>query len=225
MDTISNRIKMGMKIRNMKQVDIIERTGINKGALSSYISGKYAPKQNNIYKIAKALDVNEAWLMGYDVPSGRSIANSIPDKTENDYFVSNSSDIINKNLSGGLKNDICCSKQIPVLGNVPGDSIMKKLESLKTDVFPMKVIDNSMSGDGIVSGCEVVISLSATVDNGDIAVVELFGKGTFLRRFQRLGDGNISLLATDQVTPPVFCKESDVKFVGAVIQSIRHYKN
>lgn len=71
METISERIVEGMAIRKMKQVDIIEKTGINKGALSSYISGKYEPKQTNIYKIAKALDVNEAWLMGHDVPMER----------------------------------------------------------------------------------------------------------------------------------------------------------
>ena len=66
--TTSERIKEGMAIRNMKQVDIVEKTGISKGALSSYISGKYLPKQNNIYLIAKALNVSEGWLMGYDVP-------------------------------------------------------------------------------------------------------------------------------------------------------------
>lgn len=68
MATISERIKEGLSIRNMKQVDLIEKTGINKGALSSYISGKYEPKQKNIYLIAKALNVNEAWLIGCDVP-------------------------------------------------------------------------------------------------------------------------------------------------------------
>jgi len=66
--TTSERIKEGMAIRNMKQIDIVEKTGISKGALSSYISGKYLPKQNNIYLIAKALNVSEGWLMGYDVP-------------------------------------------------------------------------------------------------------------------------------------------------------------
>jgi transcriptional regulator with XRE-family HTH domain len=76
MKSISERIIEGMSIRNMKQVDIIEATGINKGSLSSYISGKYEPKQTNIYKIAKALDVNEAWLMGHDVPMERKSKNS-----------------------------------------------------------------------------------------------------------------------------------------------------
>ncbi|WP_243124926.1 hypothetical protein [Clostridium cuniculi] len=36
------------------------------------MSGKYTPKQNNIYLIAEALNVNEAWLMGYDVPMERT---------------------------------------------------------------------------------------------------------------------------------------------------------
>ena len=71
MATISERLREGMNLRGLKQVDIIEMTGINKGALSSYLSGKYKPKQDNIYLLAKALDVNEAWLMGYDVPIER----------------------------------------------------------------------------------------------------------------------------------------------------------
>jgi len=64
----ADRIKEAMDVRNMKQADIIEKTGINKGALSSYISGKYEPKQTNTYKLAKALNVDVAWLMGLDVP-------------------------------------------------------------------------------------------------------------------------------------------------------------
>lgn len=71
MSTASERIKEGMALRGLKQVDLVERTGISKGALSSYISGRYIPKQNNTFLIAKALDVNEAWLMGADVPMER----------------------------------------------------------------------------------------------------------------------------------------------------------
>ena len=68
MKTTADRIKEAMEIRSMRQADIIEKTGISKGALSSNISGKYVPKQTNTYKIAKALNVDPSWLMGYDVP-------------------------------------------------------------------------------------------------------------------------------------------------------------
>lgn len=71
MSTTSKRIQEGMKLRGLKQADLVEKTGISKGALSSYISGRYVPKQNNTFLIAKALNVNEAWLMGADVPMER----------------------------------------------------------------------------------------------------------------------------------------------------------
>lgn len=73
MDTISNRIQYAMDKLDLKQTDLVSRTGISKGALSSYISGRYVPKQNNIYLIAKALNVSEAWLMGADVPMSRNV--------------------------------------------------------------------------------------------------------------------------------------------------------
>ncbi|XZK31183.1 helix-turn-helix domain-containing protein [Clostridium perfringens] len=68
MTTIADRIKEALEIRNMKQIDLVEKTQIGKSSISTYISGAYEPKQKNIYKIAKALNVDEAWLMGLDVP-------------------------------------------------------------------------------------------------------------------------------------------------------------
>ena len=72
MKTTADRIKEGMELRQLKQSDLVEKTGISKGALSSYISGRYVPKQNNIFLIAKALNVSESWLMGNDVPSRKA---------------------------------------------------------------------------------------------------------------------------------------------------------
>lgn len=72
MNSTADRIRKAMELSNMRQSDLAEKTKISKGALSSYISGRYIPKQNNIYLIAKALNVNEAWLMGYDVPMERT---------------------------------------------------------------------------------------------------------------------------------------------------------
>ena len=69
--TISQRIKEGLEIRGMKQSELVEKTGIGKSSISTYISGAYEPKQRNIYKIAKALNVNEAWLIGLDVEMDR----------------------------------------------------------------------------------------------------------------------------------------------------------
>ncbi|GLG89127.1 helix-turn-helix transcriptional regulator [Sellimonas catena] len=68
MATTSERIREALEIRGMKQADLVEKTGIGKSSISTYISGSYEPKQRNLHKIAKALNVSEAWLMGLNVP-------------------------------------------------------------------------------------------------------------------------------------------------------------
>ena len=70
MDTIASRLRTALEMRGMKQAELVELTGIGKSSISTYLRGSYIPKQKNIYKMAKALNVNEAWLMGEDVRSG-----------------------------------------------------------------------------------------------------------------------------------------------------------
>lgn len=71
-DTFSNRLNTAMRIRNIKAKELSLKTGISKSSLSEYINGKYEAKQDGVYLLAKALDVNEAWLMGLDVPMERN---------------------------------------------------------------------------------------------------------------------------------------------------------
>lgn len=66
--TCSERIKKALDIRRMKQAELCEITKIPKSAISEYISGAYEPKQDRVFLIAKALNVDPVWLMGFDVP-------------------------------------------------------------------------------------------------------------------------------------------------------------
>ena len=78
---IKERIKQGLEIREITQTQLAARANIDKGQLSSYISGKYKPRQNNIDALAAALNVNEAWLMGFDVPMERASNNVETDQS------------------------------------------------------------------------------------------------------------------------------------------------
>ena len=69
---LCDRLQEAMKIRGFRAVDLIEATGIPKGTISYYISGKTEPKADSLYAIAQALNVNEAWLLGYDIPMERT---------------------------------------------------------------------------------------------------------------------------------------------------------
>lgn len=69
---LKNRLKEAMDTRKMRAVDLMEKTGVPKSAISFYLAGKSKPKADRLYKIAQALDVSEAWLLGYDVPMMRT---------------------------------------------------------------------------------------------------------------------------------------------------------
>lgn len=68
---LKDRLREAMGARGMRAVDLVEKTGIPKGTISYYLSGKTEPRADRIYIIARALDINEAWLLGYDVPMAR----------------------------------------------------------------------------------------------------------------------------------------------------------
>lgn len=78
LESCSKRIAKALSIRNMKQSDLCAKTKIPKSAISQYLSGAFEPKQDRLHIIAKALDVNPVWLMGYDVPMERE--KSSPDE-------------------------------------------------------------------------------------------------------------------------------------------------
>lgn len=66
--TFQQRFIQAMDIRGMRQIDIANRSGLDKAQISQYKTGKYEPMQDALHKIAEALNVNVSWLMGYDVP-------------------------------------------------------------------------------------------------------------------------------------------------------------
>lgn len=61
-----------MQMLNIRQTDLVEKTGIPKSAMSMYLNGKREPRQDKLSAIADAYNLNEAWLMGYDVPMERN---------------------------------------------------------------------------------------------------------------------------------------------------------
>lgn len=81
-ETISARIKKALRIKGMKQADLCQITKIPKSSLSQYLSGDFEPKQDRIYLISKALNVSEAWLMGFDVPMERRDPKNNPSTTD-----------------------------------------------------------------------------------------------------------------------------------------------
>lgn len=76
------RLKKIMADRNLRQIDILElckpyckKFGVKLGRndLSQYVAGKVDPGQKKLTVLGNALNVSEAWLMGFDVPMTRQV--------------------------------------------------------------------------------------------------------------------------------------------------------
>ena len=65
--TIPNRLHELMQTYNITQADICQKTGIQKSAMSSYVSGRYNMGRKMLEKISNAYNVSIDWLMGYNV--------------------------------------------------------------------------------------------------------------------------------------------------------------
>lgn len=72
-DTFQNRLKKAMLYRNIKQVDLVEKTKLDQTLINKYLSGVTNARQTKLTILADALNVNEVWLMGYDVPMERNL--------------------------------------------------------------------------------------------------------------------------------------------------------
>ncbi|MDE7298604.1 MAG: hypothetical protein K2N94_07215 [Lachnospiraceae bacterium] len=79
-ESTATRLKQIMQERQLRQVDILEKCKpfckkfnikLGRNDLSQYVNGKVEPGQDKLTILGMALNVSEAWLMGFDVPIER----------------------------------------------------------------------------------------------------------------------------------------------------------
>lgn len=68
-DSVGSRIKLALEARDMNKSELSKLTGIDRGSITKYISEKYNPRRSAIASLARALNVDEAWLIGYGDPN------------------------------------------------------------------------------------------------------------------------------------------------------------
>lgn len=188
MESCAQRICKALSIRNMKQVDLAEKTGIPKSAISQYCSGAFKPKQQRLFLIAEALDVDEAWLMGLNVPMERGNSSSIP------------SNIIPmpEMRKIPLVGTIACGE--PILAEENIEDYVNIPKDMAGD-FALTCKGDSMINARIFDGDIVYIRQQDTVDNGEIAAVLIDSEATLKR--VRLFEDHISLEPENPMYKPM----------------------
>ena len=211
-DTFSNRLKTAMRIRNIKATELSEKTGIAKSSLSEYINGKYEAKQDGVYLLAKALDVNEAWLMGLDVPMERNIKTDILGNP-----------VVSLPLLGTVKAGYNYLAQENWIGTV---DVEKNLVGDGKDYFALKVKGDSMA-PVFVEGDIVIIKKQNDCENNEYAVVIINGDEGTLKKIKKTDNGIILQPLNPAYGPVMYTKEEmetiPIIIVGVVKQLKREF--
>lgn len=83
--SLKDRLYEAMAKKGKKAVDLTRDLNIPKSAISQYLSGKSQKMDSErLYAIAKYLDVDEPWLLGFDVPMKSSTETKKEQPTEFD---------------------------------------------------------------------------------------------------------------------------------------------
>ena len=64
---IKDRLNEAMKLRGMTAAELSKKSGLAKSSVSRYLSGENIPRSIAIGKMAGALNVSPAWMLGYNV--------------------------------------------------------------------------------------------------------------------------------------------------------------
>lgn len=139
---------------------LADKIGLSKQAISMYASGSRKPKRPTIKAIAEALNVNEAWLMGYDVPMERQDTSQI--------LIASNIIPIPKTKKVPLLGTIACGEPILATENI--ESYVDMDSDIHAD-FALRCQGDSMINARIMDGDIVFIRKQDKVENGEIAAV------------------------------------------------------
>lgn len=83
MAEFKDRLFEALNKRDIKMTDLAKRLKVSRSTISQYCNGQIKPKRDRVFEIAKILNINPVWLLGYDVP----ITQTSPDYFFNDILI------------------------------------------------------------------------------------------------------------------------------------------
>lgn len=169
MATFKDRLNEAIFNKKITAAELSRLSKVNEGAISQYRKGAYKATQETLDRLAKALDVSVAWLMGYDIDNNVDIF-SIPNIQP-----------VPKMKKVPRLGTIACGEPILAEQNVEG------YDTVDSDVdcdFTLICKGDSMINARIFDGDVVYIKQQQDVENGEIAAVLINNEATLKKVYK-----------------------------------------
>ena len=212
-DSFQSRLRAGLDFTGMTQSELSKQSGVSKSSISRYLSGAWEAKQDAVYLLSRALNVSEAWLMGYDVPMERSAQ-----PTQQNNAIQLPSNILP--VSPGkqtvpLYGTIACGAPILAEENIEGEIPLP--DFVRAD-FALRCKGDSMVDARILDGDIVYIRKQPDVENGEIAAVLIEDEATLKRVYKYPGQVVLQP-ANPKYAPLIYTGESinEMRILGKAV--------
>lgn len=219
MVTTQQRLQEIMRKRNLRQADILEltkpyqeRLGIKMGksALSQYVNGKSEPDQKKIYLLAQALNVNEGWLLGYEVDDEQDALKHLE---------------VTQPVSIPVVSRVSAGLPVEHEDNIIDYAFMPaNLVKAGKHYFYLRVDGDSMDKE-FNDGDLLLVEKDSIVENGQIGIVAINGYNATVKRIRRDEDKIILIPESNnpEHLPQVYTEEDEVHILGRVISVQKFY--
>ena len=170
-EKFQKRLIQAMNLRKIKAAELARRAGLSKARISQYTNGIYEAKQDALYKLALALDVDEAWLMGYDVDIKRKHHSEFTVQNGYTYYEIPRYESIAAGF-GALANSV----------PVGTDFLPFRTKREAEETITIAVTGDSMYPK-IENGDTIAVHKQPIVDSGDIAAILIDGDEGVVKKF------------------------------------------
>ena len=209
-EEFKTRLARALTLKNIKPIELAEKSGLPKSGISQYLKGVCVPKNKNILKIAQVLNVNPDWLIGNSAIMDSTIDNNIEKLSKP---ISNSAVVL---IYGSIPAGIPVECIEDVIGTVEIDADM--LRGGK-QYFGLRVKGHSMEPD-YLEGDTLILEKVDNCENGDDCVIMVNGnEGTFKRVFKNENGIILQPLNTSRDSNGKFLYEP-IPFTNEQIQSL-----
>lgn len=227
----AERLTLALDLRGLSAADLSRATGVSEGTISCYKKGKYQAKQNRVYDFAKALRVDPAWLMGYDVPMEASPAVASPSPiplrfsaSRDKNFLPAGATVMNPHQVAPLLGTVRAGLPMYAEENIEGYLPIRQTDGAQ--YFWLNVKGDSMNAAGMEDGDQILVRTQPEVENGEIAVVIVNGDEATVKQFRQEGD---LVILTPRSLNPVHqpqiydLKKTPVRVLGRLVECRKVY--
>ena len=190
----AKRLAIALSNANMIPQELSNASGVNKASISQYLNGSHSPSNISSGKMAKVLNVNPVWLMGFDVPMIEQ--SDISTQTFKKGITINIYGRVAAGIPLEMIEDIIDTEEIPE-------------EMAKTgEYFGLQISGDSMEPK-ISNGDTVIVRKQDDADSEDIVIATVNGTDATCKRLKKYQTG-IALISTNPKYEPMFFSNEEI---------------